>query len=138
VTKTPPETIEVPDAVRTNMRYMMLLLLVSIVAYVFSVPMVFLALLTAPAAVLFGVLALVGTRGHANMTGVRISVSFGFLLAGIAMMAALGSLVLYDLLQAQRECEARALTPIAQRACDAEWDEGYRELLERYGVVVPE
>jgi hypothetical protein len=138
VTKTPPETVEVPDAVRTNMRYMMLLLVVSIVAYVFSVPVVFLALITGPAAVVFGVLALVGTRGHRNMTGVRVSVSFGFVLAGISMMAALGSLLLYDLILEQRECEARALTPIAQRACDAAWEEGYAELLERYGVDVPE
>lgn len=138
MTKTPPETVEVPDAVRTRMRYMMLLLLVSIVGYVFSAPMVFVALVTSPAAVVFGILTLVATQGHQNMAGVRISVAFGFLLAGITIMAALVSLLLFDLIQEQRECESRALTPIAQRACDAQWDESYQELLESYGVRVPE
>lgn len=137
MTKPPPEPVEIPDNVRRYTRWMMAAILVTIVLYVFNLPVSLASLVTAPAAFVLGILILVATMGHDRMGGIRVSAIAGMVLAMFAGLIALGSLVLYDVLIDLRECEARALTQTAKRECAVAYEEGYRGLLEDYGVTLP-
>lgn len=138
MTETKPDPVEPPPAVRRHSRWMIVMILITMVAFFMGFPTFYLSLLTAPAAIVFGILTLVASWGLSDMLAVRINVVVGMALAGMGLLIGLGGLLMYDVLAAQQECQARAVTQTAERACMDQYEEDYRELLDRYGVSVPE
>lgn len=138
MTDTKPDPADTASPVRRHTRWMIATILMTMVAFFMGFPVFYLALITAPAAIVFGIMALVASIGQADMLPVRINVIVGMALASMGLFIALGGLAMYDVLAAQQECQSRAVTQTAERACVEQFEEDYEELLNSYGIPVPD
>lgn len=102
------------------------------VVYFLSVPLIYFTFLTAPATITFGILALVFSRHTAGLGGLRIGIAMGIALALLSILLALATLVFQDMFTDLTDCQSRAITITAQEQCQAEFDKGYNEQLERF------
>lgn len=137
MTPTPPETVEMPPGARRDIRWFMVLLLVTVVVHLIGLPLALGALVTAPAAIVFGIKALVGVRRMPAMAGLRVGISMGLGLSTMAIVLSLGMILFYGPLTQLAECNARALTNVAERECQAEYEQGIEDTLSRFGVSAP-
>lgn len=138
MTKTPPEPIEVPENVRRYSRWMIALILLTIVGFLMGFPLMLIALATAPAAAVFGILALVASAKVPGMGPMRISVAVGLVVCATSMPIALFGVLAYDVMAELQDCQQRAVTQTAERACTEAYDEGLADLMDRYGVSIPD
>ncbi|MEX0913876.1 MAG: hypothetical protein WDZ57_02885 [Demequina sp.] len=138
MTKTPPEPIEVPENVRRHSRWMMALILLTIVGFLMGFPLMLVALVTAPAAAVFGILALIASANVPRMGPMRISVAVGLAVCATSLPIALFGVLAYDVMAELEDCQARAVTQTAERACTEAYDQGIADLMESYGVSIPE
>lgn len=143
MTQAPQEPSEAKDAKEPvtrgtiYTRWFMGFLLATLLLYFLSIPFLYFSLVTGPATITFAVLALVATRADAKVTGLRVGLSMGIVVAGMSMLLAVGTFVFEDMFTELRDCQARAITITAQRECQDAYDQAYKEELERFGLTVP-
>ncbi len=128
---------ELTPRARLYTRLFMGSLVVTLLLYFMSIPFIYFAWISAPATIVFAILSLVASRAQKKITGLRLGLSMGIVLAGLSMVLALGVWVFQDAIIAQRDCMARALTNTAQKQCDDAYDEAYQAELEKFGLTLP-
>ncbi|WP_062384092.1 hypothetical protein [Demequina iriomotensis] len=94
------------------------------------------ALVLAPAGAAAMITALVLLRGI-PLAGVRVMLWIGIGLAALSFLYGLGLVVLHDQVQELASCQSRAITHTAQQQCLDDYEQGYTDLLERWGLTVP-
>jgi uncharacterized membrane protein YedE/YeeE len=117
---------------------MIALILLTIVGFLMGFPLMLIALATAPAAAVFGILALVASAKVPGMGPMRISVAVGLVVCATSMPIALFGVLAYDVMAELQDCQQRAVTQTAERACTEAYDEGLADLMDRYGVSIPD
>lgn len=132
-----PTTTERP-ALPTNLRRTSLwtfaLLAVTALAFALGLPASLVVLVTAPATISCAIAALIYSRGVESAVGIRIWLWVAIAIGGMSLLAGLGILVMREPLEQLEACYDRAITPNAQRECEAEYEKAYNDLLERYGT----
>jgi len=133
-----PTTTERP-ALPTNLRRTSLwtfaLLGVTALAFALGVPTSLVVLATAPATIAFAIAALIYSRGVEGLGGIRIWLWIAVAIGGMSLLAGLGILLMREPLEQLEACYERAITPTAQRECEADYEKAYNDLLERYGTT---
>lgn len=131
-----PTTTErpaLPKTLRLTSLWTIILLGATMLAFAVGMPYTLATLALGPATIGLAIVALVYTRGVDGVTGIRVwlwvSIGIGAMAAfsGFAMLLLRGP---YEQLEA---CLERAITPTAQRECQAQFEQAYEDLLETYG-----
>lgn len=104
-------------------------------AWVFGVPIVLIALLTGPAAAGFAIAGLVRSRGLPGAAAIRVWLWIAIGVGALSTATAGGVLVLREPLTQLNDCYSRAITETAKQQCVADYDKAYNDLLARYGLV---
>lgn len=86
-----------------------------------------------PATIAAMITALVRLRGLPGLAALRVMLGVGMGVAVIALLYGLGLILFRGPVADLRECQSRAITEQAQRACMAEYEAAYVELLENLG-----
>ncbi|WP_430868429.1 hypothetical protein [Demequina aurantiaca] len=129
-----------PEASPRARRYIQLFmgfLLLTLLLYFLSIPFLYFTWISAPATIVFAILALVASRTRTGITGLRVGLSLGIAMSCLAMLLALGTFFFQDSFIALRDCQARALTISAQQQCQDDYDAAYEKELEKFGVTLP-
>ncbi|MDE0572518.1 hypothetical protein ON058_03720 [Demequina sp. B12] len=131
----------VPDKARKSVTMFMLALGVTVVLYLFSIPLAYGMFVTAPVAIFYGIRILVLTRGEKELGVFRLSITFGLAMAGFAMFVGAGLLLFHDIVTDLSTCMSRAVTHSAVEACNADYEDGLNakveEIYERFGLTSP-
>ena len=132
-----PTTTERP-ALPANLRRTSLwtfgLLGATALTFVLDVPASLSVLIVAPATISCAIAALIYARGVEAATGIRVWLWVAIAVGVMSFLAGLGVLLMREPLEQLQACYDRAITPTAQRACDAEYEKAYNDLLKRYGA----
>lgn len=126
----PPERTPLPDAVRRNLRLFVVLLILTAVLYLLSIPLAYGVLITSPLAIALGLKALYDTRKEAGFTFHRMAIIVGTLMAGMSILLGLGLVIFRDMVVELDTCLERAVTQQARTACQNTYEERYREVLD--------
>jgi hypothetical protein len=129
------ETEQVPG--RRELRVFLVFLAVTAVSILLPIPYAYVALASGPVALLFGIAALIRSRGAQNLKVLRVSVSVGLAMIVFSMLSALGMVFFREPVEGLRDCMSRATTNTAKAACEREYEESYQQVLEDYGVELP-
>ena len=131
----------VPAPARRDSVIMLVLLGVTALLYLVSVPWVFAMIVTGPAGAFFGARALYRSRSASGITMIRVWLSVGIVLALFSVFMAVTFMVFADVVSEMRDCMGRAVTQQARSQCEATYQEGItdtvEEFLERFGVSAP-
>lgn len=128
---------EASPRARTYTRLFVGFLLLTVLLYFLSIPYLYFTWLSAPATIVFAILALVATRKQKAITGLRVGLAMGIAMSGLSMLLALGTFVFQDAFIELKDCQERALTISAEQQCQDAYDEAYQAELEKYGVTLP-
>ncbi|WP_084077201.1 hypothetical protein [Demequina sp. NBRC 110057] len=127
-----------PAARRYSVPFMVLLGL-TLLLYLFSIPLAYGMLLTGPAAALVGLRALWVTRKDKALAYFRLSMTFGTIVAGFMTVTALGLVVFNGIMTDLSDCMDRAVTRSAADQCEQEYQDSLNnvveDLYERFGVT---
>ncbi|WP_084102246.1 hypothetical protein [Demequina sp. NBRC 110051] len=136
-TDTPTPTM--PAAARRYSMIFMVLLGITLLLYLFSIPLAYGMLLTGPAAAIVGLRALWVTRKDKAIGYFRLSMTFGIIVAGFMTVTALSLVVFHDIVTELSDCMDRALTRSAVEQCEADYQDSLNGLVEdlydRFGVT---
>lgn len=132
-------TPKLPAAARRYTLPFTILLGVTLVLYLLSIPFAYAMLLTGPAAAVVGLRALWATRTHKEIGYFRLSMTFGIIVAGFMTVTGLSLIVFHDIVTDLSECMDRAVTRSAADQCQADYEDALNgvvdDLYERFGVT---
>lgn len=134
MTPTGTPTEKLPSDVLRDTRWTLILLGITLLAWVMGPPVLWIVFLTAPATITFAITALIRSQGVEGMGGMRIWLWVAMAVGGVSLLGAFGTVLLYDANQRLDECMETAITESAKRECAAQFERDTAELLERYGV----
>lgn len=130
-----------PPGARSDSRIFMLLLLVTVVLYMLSIPLAFGAILTGPAAAIVGIRALWRSMATPKVATFRYAMVAGVLVSAFATFMGLVLIVFREPVENLQECMARAITTSAEDACEREYTADVEQLaddlLARVGLTRP-
>ncbi|WP_062131770.1 hypothetical protein [Demequina aestuarii] len=130
-----------PPGARRDSRIFMVLLLVTVVLNMLSIPLAFGAVLTGPAAALVGIRALWRSMSTPKVAPFRYAMVAGVLVSAFATFMGLVLIVFREPVENRQECMARAITTSAEDACEREYmaeaEQLVDDLLARVGLTRP-
>ncbi|WP_152649141.1 hypothetical protein [Demequina flava] len=130
-----------PDHVRRNVTWFTIVLGLTVLLYLFSIPLAYGMLITAPVAIFLGARILILSRKEKNAAVFRISVTLGLAIAGFSFLLGVSMVFLGTTITALQDCMERAVTNSAQQRCQTEYEDGLNDRLEsvyeRFGVTPP-
>lgn len=136
-TDTPQPTM--PEQARRYTVPFMVLLGITLLLYLFSIPLAYGMLLTGPAAAIVGLRALWVTRKNKEFGYYRLSLTFGIIVAGFMTVTGLSLVVFHDIVTDLSDCMNRAVTRSAADQCEADYQDALNgvveDLYERFGVT---
>ncbi|WP_062069819.1 hypothetical protein [Demequina sediminicola] len=136
-----PTRPAVPDNARKYLNGFMLALALTVVLYLFSVPLAYGMFLTAPIAIVLGIIVLIRTNGIKELSAMRLAVVFGLAMSGFAMFVGAGLALFHDTIDELSTCMARAVTNSAVQTCESNYEEGLNDtidgLYDRFGIPNP-
>ncbi|GMA36349.1 MULTISPECIES: hypothetical protein [Demequina] len=136
-TETP--TPQLSPAVRRYSVPFMVLLGLTLLLYLFSIPLAYGMLLTGPAAAIVGLRALWVTRKDKALAYFRLSMTFGIIVAGFMTVTGLSLVVFNGIVTDLSDCMDRAVTRSAVDQCEADYQDALNDVVEdiyeRFGVT---
>jgi len=132
MTPTATERPALPKNLRLTSMLTLILLGLTALAFAVGMPLSLIVLVTAPATIGLAIAALVFSRGVASAGGIRVWLWIAIGVGVMSILAGIGLVLMRGPLEQLEACYARAITPTAQRECEAEYEKSYEELLEKY------
>ncbi|WP_062076853.1 hypothetical protein [Demequina globuliformis] len=137
--ETPRPTM--PDNVRRSVTWFTVVLGITVVLYLFSIPLSFGMLVTAPIAIVMAIRILILTRKNKAISGFRLSITLGMAMAGFSLLMGVTMVVFQDTIVELQNCMERAVTNSAQAQCEADYEDAINgiteDIYERFGITAP-
>ncbi|GIG54732.1 DUF4199 domain-containing protein [Demequina activiva] len=131
----------IPAPARRDSQIFLVMLGVTSLLYLLSVPWAFAMILTGPVGAFFGARALYRSRSAPGITVFRVSLGFGILMSLFSVLMAITFAVFSDAVSELRDCNGRAVTQQARAQCEAQYEESVADtvddVLGRFGVSAP-
>lgn len=130
---------KLPPAAQRDSRIFMLLLAVTVLLYVMSIPLAFGVIVTGPVAAVFGLLALFRSHSATGVATFRYAMIAGVLVSGFAALMGVALLVFRGPVEELQTCLSRAITSSAEETCQREYQDNVDTVmdnwLERVGLT---
>ena len=121
-----------PKALRRDSMWTLGLLALTAIAWAMAMPASLLVVITGPATIALAISALVHARGVEGAGSIRIWLWIAIGVGAMSLLAGLGLILMRGPIEHLEACYDRAITETATRACKAQYDKDYQELLDRY------
>jgi len=127
-----PERPTLPRALRRSSLWTFGLLALSALLWTVGLPGSLLVVVTGPATIIFAISALLHTRGVDAVAGIRVWLWIAIAMGGMILLGGIGLILMRGPTEQLEACLDRALTETAKRECQVQYEESYKELLDRY------
>jgi hypothetical protein len=130
---TTTERSPLPTTLRRTSMWTLGLLAVTAIAWAIGMPTALVVLATAPATIACAISALIYSKGVEAAAGIRIWLWIAIAVGGLSFVAGLGLILMRGPIEQLDACYDRAITQTARRACEVQYEDAYKRLVDKYG-----